>query len=179
MVNKETEVNKVTNTLDTERANSGQSWQWVGGKWFRSGIRHIMVPTDLTSESDRAIEFGIGLAKQLGAHLTLLHVYQDPYYVMGYALGPQAGETAPELRNHFAHALESLAKNVQKEYAQCEIEFRDGVPCAEIVSAAKERDVDLIVISTHQYNFFARMAFGCDAEHIVRDAPCPVLVLNP
>ena len=171
----------MANTVDTEKATCtlGQSWQWVGGKCFRTGIRRIMVPTDLTTESDRAIEFGIGLAKQLGAHLTLLHVYQDPYYVMGYALGPQAGDTAPELRSHFANALESLAKNVQQEYAECDIEFRDGMPCAEIVSAAKERDIDLIVISTHQYNLFARLAFGCDAELIVRDAPCPVLVLNP
>ena len=156
----------------------GQSWQWDGGERFRTDIRRIMVPTDLTSESDQAIEFGIALAKQLGAHLTLLHVYQDPYYVLGYALGPQAGDPAPQIRRNVKHTFESLAKNVRRECPECQCEFRDGVPFEEIVRTAKEREIDLIVISTHPSNCFTRMVFGCDAEQIVRDAPCPVLILH-
>ena len=42
-------------------------------------VNRILVPTDLTKESDRAIEFGLVLARLFEAHLTLLHVYQDPF----------------------------------------------------------------------------------------------------
>jgi universal stress protein A len=52
------------------------------------------------------------------------------------------------------------------------------VPCEEIVTTAKERDIDLIVISTHHYNWLTRLAYGCDAEQILRRAPCPILLLQ-
>ena len=55
---------------------------------FPVKIKRILVPIDLRIEGHRAIEFGLALAKPLGAHLTLLHVYQDPSYAVEYALGP-------------------------------------------------------------------------------------------
>jgi nucleotide-binding universal stress UspA family protein len=170
----------VDNIVDIEGGISKrlQSWQCDGEERFRTDIRRIMVPTDLTGESDRAIGFGIALAKQLGAHLTLLHVYQDPYYVLGYALGPQGGDPAPQIRRNAKHTFESLAKSVRRECPECRFEFRDGVPIEEIVRTAKEREIDLIVISTHPCNCFTRLIFGCDAEEIIRDAPCPVLILH-
>lgn len=141
-------------------------------------IKQIMVPTDLTEESDAAIEFGMGLAKQLRAHLILLHVYQESYYDLGYILGPQPEDTIPQTRRHFERTLESLAEKVRKECPDCTAEFRDGVPCEEIVRMARERGIDLIVVSTHHYNWLTRLACGCDAEQILRNAPCPVLIMN-
>jgi nucleotide-binding universal stress UspA family protein len=43
---------------------------------------------------------------------------------------------------------------------------------------AKERDIDLIIISTHHYNWLTRLTFGSDAEHIFRNMPCPILILQ-
>jgi hypothetical protein len=43
-------------------------------------IRRILVPTDLTKESEAALQCAISLARVLGAKLTLLHVYQEPYF---------------------------------------------------------------------------------------------------
>jgi nucleotide-binding universal stress UspA family protein len=139
-------------------------------------IKRILVPTDLTKESDRAIEFGLVLAKRFGAQLTLLHAYREPYAVQ-YVRGPHAYDAVVEERRYFENALKSIGEDVRKQYADCDIEFRDGMPCEEIVQTAKERDVDLIVISTHHYNWLTRLAYGCDAEQILRHAPCPILIL--
>ena len=144
---------------------------------FPVKLKRILVPTDLTNQSDKPIEFGVVLAKLFRAHLTLLHVYQDPYYAVAYVLGPQAQDPALRDRTFFEDALNTIVRDVQKEYSDCDGEFRDGVPCEEIVQTAKERDIDLIVISTHHYNWLTRLAFGCDAEQILRHAPCPILVL--
>jgi nucleotide-binding universal stress UspA family protein len=76
------------------------------------------------------------------------------------------------------HALESITEEVKKHYADCDFEFREGVPCEEIVKTAKERKIDLIVISTHHYNWLTRLAYGCYAEQILRHAPCPVLIVR-
>ena len=141
-------------------------------------VKRILVPTDLTNKSDKAIEFGVVLAKLFGAHLTLLHVYQDPYYAVAYVLGPHAQDPALQDQTYFENTLKTIVRGVTKEYLDCDAELCDGVPCEEIVKSAKERDIDLIIISTHHYNWLTRLAFGCDAEQILRHAPCPILVLQ-
>jgi len=79
---------------------------------------------------------------------------------------------------YFKKRLKSIAEDVKKRHPDCGFEFRGGVPCEEIVTTAKERDIDLIVISTHHYNWLTRLAYGCDAEQILRHAPCPILLLQ-
>ena len=141
-------------------------------------IRRIMVPTGLTKESEEAIKFGVHLARVYGAHLTLLHVYQEPYYTIEYVLGPQPCEPGQNERMCCRNALEWRAENIKKEYADCSFEFREGVPCEEIVRAAKDLNIDLVILSTHDYNWLTRLALGCDAERIIHNAPCPILVLK-
>lgn len=141
-------------------------------------VKRILVPTDLTHENDQAIEFGVVLARLFGARLTLLHVYQDPAYTIEYVLGPHAQEPPLQNRTYFENTLRTTIQAVRTKYPDCDGEFRDGVPCEEIIHAAKERDIDLIIISTHHYNWLTRLAFGCDAEQILRHAPCPLMVLR-
>jgi len=54
-----------------------------------------------------------------------------------------------------------------------------GDAASEIVRVAKERGVDLIVISSHGRTGLGRILFGSTAESVVRHAPCPVLVVKP
>jgi nucleotide-binding universal stress UspA family protein len=155
-----------------------QSADFGGQDGLLIKFERILVPTDLTNESDGAIEFAVALAKLFRAHLTLLHVYQEPYYGIAYVLGPGAGDrTLPDWR-YCENTLKTIAEGIRKEYPDCDIELRDGVPCEEIIHVAKEQDIDLIVISTHHYNWLTRLACGCDAEQIFRHAPCPILLLQ-
>lgn len=150
----------------------------VARERFPVKVSTILVPTDLTKESDQAIKSGVVLAKLFGARLTLLHVYQDPCYTIEYMLGPHAQDPALQDKIHSENTLKTIARDVRKRYPDCDVAVRDGVPCEEIVRAAKELDVDLIIISTHHYNWLTRLAFGCDAEQILRKAPCPLLILQ-
>jgi nucleotide-binding universal stress UspA family protein len=54
-----------------------------------------------------------------------------------------------------------------------------GDAAGEIVRVARERDIDLIVISSHGRTGWGRMIFGSTAESVVRHAHCPVLVVKP
>ena len=56
--------------------------------------------------------------------------------------------------------------------------MREGAPYREIVQAAQDEDIDLIVISTHGHRGFARMFLGSTAERVVRHATCPVLIVR-
>ena len=55
---------------------------------------------------------------------------------------------------------------------------REGEPYAEIVAAARDLTVDLIVLSTHGRTGIAHVVFGSTAEKVVRHAGCPVLVIR-
>jgi universal stress protein A len=165
---------------DLPSAGDVQTWRSEGEKRSpeKCAVRQIMVPTDLGRESEEAIKFGVHLARVYRAHLTLLHVYQEPYYTIEYILGPQPCEPAQNERICCRNALERIVEKVKKQYEDCSCEFREGVPCEEIVRAAKDLGIDLIIVSTHDYNWLTRLALGCDAELIVRSAPCPILVLK-
>jgi nucleotide-binding universal stress UspA family protein len=54
-----------------------------------------------------------------------------------------------------------------------------GEAASEIVRVAKERKVDLIVVSSHGRTGLGRILFGSTAEAVVRHASCPVLVVKP
>jgi nucleotide-binding universal stress UspA family protein len=53
-----------------------------------------------------------------------------------------------------------------------------GTPAAAIVGTAKEWSADLIVIASHGRAGVARALLGSVAEGVMRNAPCPVLVIR-
>ena len=140
---------------------------------FPATVKRILVPTDLTNESAEAIVSGITLAKIFGANLSLLHVYQNPD-----SRGYLDSAAVREKRIYFKGLLKSIAGEIRKHNVACDTQFLDGEPSEEIVKTAKELDFDLIIISTHLYNWLARLAFRCDAEQILRHVSCPVLILH-
>jgi nucleotide-binding universal stress UspA family protein len=169
----------MTNSTDSKPANNGDHHFRFADRHARIpvSVKRILVPTDLTEESQKTIEFGLALAQRFAAHLTILHVYKQSYAVQ-FVRGPNSSDEVWKDRMHFADTLKLWAENVKERFADCDAEFRDGEPGEEIARTAKERDVDLIVISTHHYNWLTRLAYGCDAERILRHAPCPILIVQ-
>jgi nucleotide-binding universal stress UspA family protein len=83
--------------------------------------------------------------------------------------------------------LEDSAARELPRFAGCEefegLDVEDviarGEAASEIVRVARERDADLIVISSHGRTGLGRILFGSTAESVVRHAQCPVLVVKP
>ena len=53
-----------------------------------------------------------------------------------------------------------------------------GKPYVQILRAASERPIDLIVLGVHGRNALDRLVFGSTTEHIIRRATCPVLTVR-
>jgi nucleotide-binding universal stress UspA family protein len=143
-------------------------------------LKTILVPTDLSECSHKAIHYGQRLAQQFGASVTLLHVVEPvhTYPVDGLSTFPtEVGDLAP-----LPQATEDLKKFAaslpQEEAVPMQLRTRQGSAHGQIVKAAKEEDVDLIVISTHGRTGLDRVLIGSTAELVVRHAPCPVLVVR-
>ena len=140
-------------------------------------IENILVPVDFSECARKALQYAIPLARQHDARISLLYVIQPPAYVgaeFGTTLYPSDVETRATSEKKLA---ELIAAEVCGQVA-AESLVRSGPPAIEIIAAAKELDADVIVISTHGYTGLTHVFLGSVAEHVVRRAPCPVLVVR-
>jgi len=60
-----------------------------------------------------------------------------------------------------------------------ETSHKVGTPFLEIIKAAKQKEVDLIVMATHGRSGLSHILFGSVAEKVVRKSTCPVLSIRP
>jgi nucleotide-binding universal stress UspA family protein len=139
-------------------------------------IQHILVPVDFSGHAEQALEYAIGLARKLPAHLTLLHViHLMPLGIVdeGVALPPSYFQ---ELEAEVQQAMETYRQRVQKAGLEGTVLVMHGMPFQSIVDTARDQHVDLIVMGTQGRTGLAHLFLGSVAEKVVRLAPCPVLV---
>ncbi len=145
-------------------------------------IRSILFPTDFSECGNFALGYATSLAREFGASIICVHVIEPLVPTVGYS-----GMTEPLPIADITDQLEDSAERELPKLAECdecagltvEEVIVHGEAAAEIVRVARERDVDLIVISSHGRTGLGRILFGSTAEAVVRHASCPVLVLKP
>jgi nucleotide-binding universal stress UspA family protein len=141
-------------------------------------VQHVLVPVDFSATADRALEYAIALAQQLQARLTLLHVLHLTPLAMG---DPAAGlpvNYLDTLETGAQQLLQASLERVRHAGLQGEGLLVQGAPMQTIVETAGERGVDLIIMGTHGRTGLTHVLLGSVAEHVVRQAPCPVLVMR-
>lgn len=74
--------------------------------------------------------------------------------------------------------LEKLAREYLPDSIRVTVLVREGVPYDQIVAAAQELKVDLIIVATEGHGSLSRALVGSTAERVVRHASCPVLTLR-
>jgi nucleotide-binding universal stress UspA family protein len=140
-------------------------------------IQQILVPTDFSEYSKKALKYAASVAEQFGAKITLLHVAEpsSSYPYAGYPFVAEPEEIMPPLRAAVDQACEK--ENINPRLIR-ETLVKVGEPYQEIANTAKALKTDLIVIATHGRTGLAHILLGSTTEHLVRHAPCPVLVVR-
>ena len=139
-------------------------------------FKRILCPTDLTSESDEALRYGVALATAYRAKLFLLYCKQPD--VNGSQNGRQT-----ERAHTSALFTASLAPHLglttfsELNWEGLVVEESEGAG-ETIVREAAKHEVDLIVIRSRRRPRAAAL-LGSTAEIIARTASCPVLVIHP
>ena len=142
-------------------------------------IKKVLVPIDFSDYSKSSLRYAVNFAKQFNAEIYLIYVIEPVIYPPDFSMGQIAipsvnaewGERAKE-------ELENLAKTEIPEGVNVKTILKNGKPFMEIIDAASEEDVDLIIIATHGHTGVEHILFGSTAEKVVRKAPCPVLTLR-
>ena len=131
--------------------------------------RRILIAVDSSAPAQIAAHSGLQLAKTLGSHVALVTVLAPAPAVVA-----NIDSAERESSEHWKEA-EQLLHRLSTGY-KVEHFITDGATGDEIVLAAKSWHADLIVIGTHSRQGLSRLLLGSTAEHVVRHAPCPVLV---
>ena len=139
-------------------------------------LKKIMVPTDFSVHSERALRYGVELAKKFGAELHLFHSI-DPAPIM---YGEGFGALPDDTRALFDTATKHLhdVKILGAEDVPITRTITEGRVSVEVVRYAKENAIDLIVIGRHGRGFIAHLLLGSTTEKVLRSAPCPVLTVR-
>ncbi len=134
-------------------------------------MKHILIATDLSARSDRALDRALLLTREHEARLTILHVVDD-------SLPPAFSTLQEKTAKRIIDSL--LEKAGATRGLSIAIETAVGQPYVEITSLARELAVDLIVIGMHRQTKMVDMFRGTTADRLIRCSPVPVLlVTNP
>ena len=143
-------------------------------------LKRVLLPTDFSSCSSKALTYAAALAQQFGAELHLLSVVESAAMVVpepGFALlGP--GESIQELMAQSERSLAELKLPAALTVPVVRA-VRTGSPAAGVLEYAKAAAIDLIVLGTHGRTGLMHVLLGSVAEQIVRKSPCPVLSVRP
>jgi nucleotide-binding universal stress UspA family protein len=141
---------------------------------FERSVRRILLATDLSSASEAATDQALQLARDLRAELLVVSVI-DP--------SPALGAVPAVARMDQRRAARELAAQtivVKGRRSGVSVRFLvwEGEPGPAIIEAAVAETADLLVVGTHGRGRFERLVLGSVSDHVVRHAPCPVLIVR-
>jgi nucleotide-binding universal stress UspA family protein len=148
---------------------------------MKGRITHILVPTDFSAGSEAALAWARDLALRYEARLSLLHVVTDPRAVGVWTpevYVPPIAETQERLLREARERLELALPAEDRNRFGLTVDARLGDVAENILNAAREQHVDLIVMGTHGRHGLAHLLLGSVAERVLRDATCPVLTTH-
>ena len=139
-------------------------------------IQKILVPIVFADTSRHVVHQAAWLARRLRAEIILLHVVAPLSYPAGLL------ETGHEITARDLHA--HIVQRAQEDLDQALHPELDGIavtrvllrgnPAHEIVKMARDRNVDLIMMSTRGYGAFYRFLLGSVTAKVLHEAQCPV-----
>ena len=140
--------------------------------------KKILVPIDFSTMSKQAFQYALRFAEQFRCEIILLHVVEPETVIAGTPLAVDVFAQLDEDAAAAAADLAALAASSRNRPNSVTSAVRNGHAPNEITKAAKDLDVDLIIIATHGYTSWRHLCISSTAERVVRAAPCPVLVVR-
>jgi nucleotide-binding universal stress UspA family protein len=140
-------------------------------------VRRILVPIDFSEHSAGALRYSERVAEAFGAQVTILNVI--PLNEGLLRLGANQLKVLDEQmqenqRRHLVNFVRSSGVAAPEDYM-----VRMGSPVEQILAAARDLEVDVIVIATRGLTGFEHALIGSTAEAVVRRAHCPVWIVPP
>ncbi|WP_276301688.1 universal stress protein [Halorussus lipolyticus] len=137
----------------------------------------ILVPTDGSTETERAVEHAAELASAHGAQLHAVYVVNSATFA-GLHMETSWEGVGEVLREEGEAALEGVEDIAARHGVPVTTTLLDGSPSKRIVEYAEDEACDLVVMGTHGRGGIDRLLLGSVAEGVVRACSVPVLTVQ-
>jgi nucleotide-binding universal stress UspA family protein len=146
------------------------------------GSAKILVAHDLSATASRALRFALGLARQMGASVEVVHVHPDVYDGRSMpAVGlpwPTAGQEERYMRfldEELARAVEETSGKEARE--QVGRRVVRGIPEKRLIELATEQAADILCVGATGKGAVDRVLLGSVSQLLIRTCPVPVLII--
>lgn len=145
--------------------------------------KRILVATDGSPLSDKAVEHGIGLADLTGAEVVALKVvprYPQTYFEGGVALAAdEVARIEKQWQDEAMEAVQAVKSAGQKREVKVKpVTVKSDLIAEAIIAAAKRHKCDLIVMASHGRRGLKRLLLGSETQQVLTHSHIPVLVLR-
>lgn len=137
----------------------------IKGKEHRFGIKHILLPLDLTKETKEKVNKAINIARMFGSviHIVTIVESKDEF-----------------INNKLTRQMDQVSDHIQEAGIQCTSEFvKGGDVVDEILKVAEQTQSDLIMIMTQQEVGFTDLFISSAAQEVINRSEVPVLSIRP
>lgn len=143
-------------------------------------IEKILFPIDFSEEFETLLPWVSTFVNTFDATLYVLFVAQDLRdFSSFYVPHGNLKQFQEEALKAAQQKMSRTAKETFKAFKKVESRVDQGSPADKIIETAKQEGVDLIIMGTHGRKGLERAIFGSVCDKVVRNAPCPVLTINP
>ena len=145
--------------------------------------KHILLPTDGSKLSDKAVRRGIEFAKKLKARVTAVHVVPEFKFMVDEGitiLNPGLKKRfEDEGRARAQGMLDGIAKQARAKGVRCKtISMASDLPYQEIIAAARRERCDLIMMASHGRRGLSSLLLGSETAKVLLHSKVPVLVMR-
>lgn len=158
---------------------------WTGVTTNEIGLQKVLIAYDFSSDSELALSYGLSLAQEYQAEIHLLHVLpagasrlMSTQIAFDRALAKSGLPDASSILDTSIRLKDAVPPETS---VWCEVRqaIREGQPYREVLCYAEEQSIDLICMGASGAGFGMRALFGSNADRVLRQAPCPVLITRP
>lgn len=144
-------------------------------------FKHILIPTDGSGLSRKAVAGAIDLARAIGAKVTVVFAAPTATPIVYRRLMPVGYMTpqkhAQAIKRTAGQYLGAAQKAAKKARVRCEtVCVTNDFPAQAILAVAKKRKCDLIYMASHGRRGISALLLGSETQKVLTHAKIPVLV---
>jgi nucleotide-binding universal stress UspA family protein len=141
-------------------------------------FKKILVPTDASEYSRRALNMALELARSFQSEVVLLHVSYTPQAYWGYTISYGITVTQEQLDQNGELALEATLVGIDTAPVVLNKKVESGHPVSIILEEIQKENIDLIVMGSHGYGPISGSVLGSVSQRVLQRASCPVLIIK-
>ena len=137
----------------------------------------ILVPTDLSDFSQRALTTAIDMAQKYDAKINLFYVVAD-FHDMYDSYDLDFNRIDQRLVADGAQKLEEMLKKIDIRGVEITKTVTPGYPSVAILDQIKREAIELVVMGSHGRGAIMGSILGSVSQKVITHAECPVLIVK-